>query len=275
MILALTAVSMPVAHRTDVASYRPGYVFSLEDRTGLVTGASRGIGRAIATELAAAGARLAVHGRTLTPNLRAFAESLERPPRSCKAFAADLSDPGAVRAFLRQLSRWSSRLDFVVANAGVYAGTPSVNVPESEWDAMLGVNLRGSFRIIQGALPLLQTAPHPSVVLVSSILATRASSGGIPYQASKAAVEQMTRALALELAPRIRVNAVAPGYVRTDMNRTEWEDSAFYQHVRDVTPLGRWGEPTDIAPIVRYLLSEEAAWVTGSVLLVDGGLGLE
>ena len=265
------------AHATEqmYRGLRARNVFSLKGRVGLVTGASRGIGRAIAIDLAGAGARLAVHGRTVTPALRALASSLGRSPQSARAFGGDLSDPLAVKALLRQVGRWSSQLDFVVGNAGVYAGSPSSDVPESEWDAMLGVNLRGSFRTVQGALPLLQGSPHASVVLISSILATRATAGGVPYQASKAALEQMTRALAVELAPRVRVNALAPGFIRTDMNRSDYEDPTFRQRVEDATPLGRWGEPADIAPAVRFLLSDEAAWVTGTTLLVDGGLGLE
>ncbi|MGC2289895.1 MAG: SDR family NAD(P)-dependent oxidoreductase [Thermoplasmata archaeon] len=254
---------------------RRGLVFLLKGRTGLITGASRGIGRAIATDLATAGARLAVHGRTVTPALRAFARSIGEPGHPARAFGGDLSNPTAARTLIRQVCQWSPRLDFVVANAGVYAGSPSGEVSESEWDAMLGINLRGSFRTIQGALPLLRASPHASIVVLSSILATRASAGGVPYQASKAAIEQMTRALAVELAPLIRVNAVAPGFIRTDMNRSGHEDPAFRRQVEEATPLGRWGEPKDIAPAVRYLLSDEAAWVSGTVLLVDGGLGLE
>jgi NAD(P)-dependent dehydrogenase (short-subunit alcohol dehydrogenase family) len=250
-------------------------VFSLEGRVGLVTGASRGIGRAIASELASAGARLALQARTVVPEFRAFARSLGGPPGTARAFGADLTDSRAVEGLLRAVRRWSPRLDFVVANAGVYAGSSSRDVTEAEWDAMIGTNLRGTFRTVQRSLPLLATSSHASIVLVSSILATRASPGGVPYQASKAGIEQMGRALAVELAPRIRVNTVAPGFIRTDMNRAGHEDPTFRSQVERATPLGRWGEPTDIAPAVRYLLSDEAQWVTGATLLIDGGLSLE
>lgn len=250
-------------------------MFPLVGRCGLVTGASRGIGRAIAEELARAGASVAVHGRTISPGLEALARSIGGPDRPGPALAGDISDSRAVKALARQVGRWSPRLDFVIANAGVYAGTPSSDAAESEWDAMLGVNLRGSFRIVQATLPLLRHSAHASVVLISSILATRPSGGGAPYQASKAGLEQMARSLALDLAPQVRVNAVAPGFIRTDMNRAGHEDPGFRRHVEEATPLGRWGEPADIAPVVRYLVSDEAAWVTGTVVLVDGGLGLE
>jgi 3-oxoacyl-[acyl-carrier protein] reductase len=250
-------------------------VLSLKGRVGLVTGGSRGIGAAVAQELVRAGARVAVHGRSLTPRLRTLARSLGEGTATARAFGADLSRPTAVKRLLAQIAQWTDRLDFVVANAGIYAGSPSAEVTESEWEEVLGLNLRGTFRTIQTALPLLHRSSHASVVVISSILASRASPGGIPYQASKAALEQMVRALALETAPQIRVNAVAPGFIRTDMNRAGHEDATFRQQVEDATPLGRWGEPSDIAPVVRYLISDEAAWVTGAVLLVDGGLGLE
>lgn len=216
-----------------------------------------------------------MQARTISPEFREFARSLGSAPGAFGTFAADVSDPQAVVKLLQDVRRWSPQLDFVVANAGVYAGPATSQVTEVDWDAMLGTNLRGAFRTVQRALPLLERSSHAAVVLVSSILATRASPGAVPYQASKAAIEQMGRALALELAPKVRVNTVAPGFIRTDMNRGGHEDPSFRHHVERVTALGRWGEPADIAPAVRFLLSDEASWITGAVLLVDGGIGLE
>lgn len=242
---------------------------------GLVTGSSRGIGKAIAIELNRAGARLALHGRTETPQLKALERSMNAQSPGNRAFAADVSEPPAVRRLIRSVGRWSSRLDFVVANAGIYAGTSSRSVDHAEWEAVIGTNLEGAFGTVQAALPMLARSDHPSVVFVSSVLGSRPSAEAIPYQASKAGVEQMTRALALELAPKVRVNAVAPGFIRTDMNRAGRRDRAFREQVERDTPLGRWGEPEDIASVARYLVSDESSWVTGTVVLIDGGLRLQ
>jgi NAD(P)-dependent dehydrogenase (short-subunit alcohol dehydrogenase family) len=156
----------------------------------------------------------------------------------------------------------------------VYAGDSTEQVSAKGFDKVVRTDLQGPFRTVQAALPWLRRSVRPSVVLVSSVLGAHAGVGGVPYQAVKAGVEQMTRALALELSPRIRVNAVAPGFIRTDMNRGAHADPAIYESVARATPLGRWGEPEDIAPAVRYLLSLEADWVTGAVLGIDGGIPL-
>lgn len=250
-------------------------MYSLEGQVGLVTGASRGIGRAIAIDLATHGARLALHARSITPEFREFVLNLGGGTEGSRAFAADISDARAVAALFQEIQRWTPRLDFVVANAGVYAGSMSPEVTEAEWEAIWGTNLLGTFRTVQGALPLLAQSSNGSIVLVSSYLGSHAAPGGAAYQASKAGIEQVGRALALELAPRIRVNTVAPGFIRTDMNRDGHEDPAFRRHIEHATPLRRWGEPDDIAPVVRFLLSAEASWITGTTLLVDGGVSLE
>ena len=240
----------------------------------LVTGASRGIGRAIALELGRGGASVVVHYHTHAEAAERVADSLRTFGSESMTSAADVRDPASVERLVRSAGAWKGRLDGLVTSAGVYRGPELAEVDATEWDEVFRTDLEGTFRTVQAAVPLLERSELASIVTLSSVLGGHAAVGAAPYQMAKAAIEQMTRALALELAPRIRVNAVAPGFIRTDMNRGGHEDPAFRTAIERRTPLGRWGEPEDIAPAVRYLLSREASWVTGLVLGVDGGIAL-
>jgi 3-oxoacyl-[acyl-carrier protein] reductase len=249
-------------------------LFDLGGRVVLVTGASRGIGRAIALELGRAGADVVVHYRANRSAADAVRAEIVRGGTEARILPGDVTDWDATGEMVRTAGEWKGRLDGVVTSAGIYRGEETEQVGSKEFDAVVRTDLAGTFRTVQAALPYLRRSVRPAAVLVSSVLGAHAGSGGAPYQAAKAGVEQMTRALALELAPRIRVNAVAPGFVRTDMNRGAHTDPATRDFVAKATPLGRWGEPGDIAPAVRYLLSLEADWVTGAVLGIDGGIPL-
>jgi 3-oxoacyl-[acyl-carrier protein] reductase len=249
-------------------------VFDLSGRVVLVTGASRGIGRAIAIELGRAGAEVVVHYHTHRAEAEAVAAELRRVGTRSLVVSADVENWEAAAGMVKAAAAWRERLDGLVANAGVYAGESSDQVGPKGFERVVRTDLEGAFRTVQASLPYLRKSVRPAVVLVSSVLASHAAVGGAPYQAAKAGVEQLTRALALELAPRIRVNAVAPGFIRTDMNREAHADRTASEFVARATPLGRWGEPDDVAPAVRYLLSLEADWVTGAVLGIDGGIPL-
>lgn len=249
-------------------------MFDLADSVVLVTGASRGIGRAIALELGRAGADLIVHHRVEEARAEAVAREVRAMGRSARVVAADVAERTEVAEMVRTAGEWKGRLDGIVTSAGIFRGEALASVGPSEWEDVIRTDLEGTFRTVQAGVPFLLRSERASVVTLSSVLGSHAAVGGVPYQMAKAGIEQMTRALAVELAPRIRVNAVAPGFIRTDMNRAGHEDPAFHLKVARATPLGRWGEVDDVSPAVRYLLSREADWVTGTVLGVDGGIAL-
>ncbi len=247
---------------------------SMAGRVVLVTGGSRGIGRAIAQDLGKAGAEVAVgyvHDRKAAESL---VSELIGTGASGRAFRADLSRPPEVRRLLARVGSWRGRLDGLVTCGGIYRGATVEGTPASEWEEVLRVDLIGSFETVREALPLLRAGRDPAVVTISSVLGSHPAIGGVAYQAAKAGVEQMTRVLARELAPAVRVNGVAPGFIRTDLNRGGHEDPHYHRFVSEGTPLGRWGEPEDVGPAVRFLLGPGSRNVTGVVLGVDGGIPL-
>jgi 3-oxoacyl-[acyl-carrier protein] reductase len=238
---------------------------SLAGKTALVTGASRGIGRAIALRLAAQGAQLVLHFNKNRAFLEKMAASLTQP---CTIIQGDLAKVGEIQKMFGELG--GRPLHILVNNAGIWKNTPLDSTSPETLDELVGVNLKSVFWVTQSALPLLQEGAR--VINISSVAARIAVARRSVYGATKAAVEALTRSLALELAPKkILVNAVAPGYVETDMTAEHFADTTVRERALKRHPLGRLGVPEDVADVVAFLCSQDAQFITGQVINVSGG----
>jgi len=238
----------------------------LQNQTALVTGGSRGIGRAIALQLASRGAQVLVHYH----RNREAAESVVREiGGAASILQADLRSPKEIDAMVHSLGR--RELDILVNNAGSWGFTPLGKTALEDLESMLDANVKGVFWLTQAVLPLLREGAR--IVNLSSIAARVGRAGGRSvYGASKAAVDAFTRNWALELAPRrIRVNAVAPGYIATDMTAGYFSDPRVLEHAIERQPYGRLGQANEVAEVVLFLCSPASNWITGESLNVSGG----
>jgi 3-oxoacyl-[acyl-carrier protein] reductase len=237
---------------------------SLEGRTALVTGGSRGIGRAIAAELANAGAQVVVGYRSGAEEAEGVASEV-----GGKAIQADVSDPDEAKRLVDE----AGEVDVLVNNAGVTRDGLLVRMPDEDWRNVLDTNLGGTFNTCRAASRGMMKRRSGAIVNISSVVGVHGNPGQTNYAASKAGIIGFTKALARELGSRgVRANVVAPGYIATRLTNELPEE--LRQTMLANTPLGRFGKPQDVAGAVRFLCSDAAAFVTGEVLLVDGGLGM-
>ncbi len=244
------------------------------ERLALVTGASSGIGRATALRFAEEGAAVALLGRDRGA-LEETGREVEGRGARAGVMVADLADAAQCRAAVDEAVAFGSRLDVLVNAAGIIASGDLASTTEEAWTEMMRINLDGVFVLMQASLPHLQ-ATGGNVVNVSSVTGLRAFPGVLAYCVSKAGLDQLTRCAALELAGSgVRVNAVNPGVVVSNLHRRSGmqEDAyeAFLEHSKTTHPLGRVGQPQDNAEAIVYLASDQAGWVTGVTLSLDGG----
>jgi 3-oxoacyl-[acyl-carrier protein] reductase len=243
---------------------------ALQNRVILVSGGSRGIGRACCRRFAEAGADVALSFLRSEEAARDVGREVAELGREALVVHADAATPEGNRAFVDRVLREWGGFDGVVANAGIVAPRPAEQLDLPAWRATVETDLLGPALLLEQAGPTLRSR-RGSAVIVSSIAGLRAGTGEIDYHVAKAGALMLTRCLALAYAPEVRVNAVAPGWVVTDMNAEEYANLSFRESVRRATPLGRWGQPADVAESVLFLLSEEARFITGQTLVVDGG----
>ena len=247
--------------------------FDLDGRRLLVTGASRGIGRALAEALAAAGAHVALGGRTL-PDLERVADTITTAGGQAHPVVMDVASVADARRGVAEAADRLGGIDGLVNNAGVEQVCPSLEVDEALWDRIVGTNLKGAFFCAQAAAARMVRDGHGGVVVnLCSLTSEVGIPTAVPYGASKTGLLGMTRALAAEWAPLgIRVNAIGPGYFRTAMTEVFYRDAAWQQAMLGRIPAGRFGEAgDDLAGTAIFLCSEASAYITGQCLYVDGG----
>jgi 3-oxoacyl-[acyl-carrier protein] reductase len=246
-------------------------VIDLRGRTALVTGGSRGIGRACCELLARAAARVAVNYRVEARWAELVVQGIRDRGGNAFAVGADVSRRDEAEMLVDETVTRFGSLDILVNNAGVWRGSPVDELSDAEWQETIGINLTGTFHMTRAAVPHLKRAGGGSIVNISSTAGQRGESFHSHYAASKGAIISFTKSLAVELAPHgIRVNCVAPGWVESDMTRPTLDGPERRQILAGI-PLGRVGQPAEIAGAVLFLVSDLASFVTGEILNVNGG----
>jgi NAD(P)-dependent dehydrogenase (short-subunit alcohol dehydrogenase family) len=246
----------------------------LEDKIALVTGGGAGIGRAIAETFAREGAQIVVVDRD-GEAARATADAITKSNGAARAETLDVTDTEAVKALMGRLAESFGRLDVLVNNAGVGERSDFRHLDDAAWDRVWKTNLDGTVRCAREAFDLLRASGKAAIVNLSSVMATKHTRQMSVYSATKGAVSALSRSLAVEYAPYgIRVNAICPGYVETALIGRYTSNPMIAKGLLSQTPLRRFGTPEDIANAALFLASDEAAYITGAELHVDGGMGV-
>jgi len=249
-------------------------LFDLSGKAALITGAYRGLGFSIAQGLARAGASAVLNGRK-SDALEAAAEKLRAQGLSCATAVFDVTDRDAVRRGVAKIEADLGGVDILFNNAGIQRRSSLADFPQEQWDEIIATNLTAPFIVSQAVLPRMMANKRGKIVHVASLLSELARPTVVPYTAAKGGVRQLTRGMAIELAPHnIQVNAIAPGYFATEMNRALIDNAEFNAWVCKRTPAGRWGDPDEIAGLAVFLASSASDYITGQLLVIDGGMSV-
>ena len=249
--------------------------FSLAGKVAVITGASRGIGKAIALRFAEAGAKVVVSSRKLE-NVQAVADEIETAGGEALAVQTHVGHADQVEAMAAQAMQSFGRVDIAVNNAATnpHFG-PILNADEGQWDKILDTNLKGVFRVCKVVAPQMEKQGGGKIINLASIAGLRPSSAMGVYSVSKAALIMLTQVLAAELGQaNIQVNAIAPGVIKTRFSQIMWQTPQIAEPILGRLPLGRFGEPEDVAGLALYLASSASDYVTGGVFLIDGGMSV-
>ena len=245
--------------------------FKLEGRAALVTGAATGLGAAIAIALAEAGAQVACHGNTRSPE--STCDRINSSGGVAHAFSGDLTEPATAKRLFDQTLERFDRVDILINNAGTIRRAPAVDYSDDDWAAVIEVNLSSVFRLCKLAgRHMIESGRGGKIVNIASLLSFQGGITVAAYAASKGGVAQLTKALANEWAKHgINVNAIAPGYMRTENTKALQADETRNRQILERIPAGRWGEPEDVAGAAVFLSSSASDYVNGHILVVDGG----
>jgi 3-oxoacyl-[acyl-carrier protein] reductase len=246
---------------------------SMKGRVAIVTGGARGIGRAIAEKLASLGANVLIADMLLELAEKSASEITQMTQNKVGAVSVNVTDGKSVADMLDHALNEFGKVDILVNNAGITRDTLILRMEEADWDAVLNVNLKGAFNCSKAVIRSMMKQRYGRIVNISSVSGQMGQAGQTNYSASKAGLIGFTKALAREVASRqITVNAVAPGYIPTSLTNDLSDE--LKQYMLRLTPVGRMGKPEEIAAAVAFLASEEAAYITGQVLAVDGGMAM-
>jgi len=247
-------------------------MFSLKDKVAVVTGASQGIGRDTALALTEAGAKVVVAARN-EEKLTALVGDIAAGGGEAFAIKMDVADAEQVKAGFKQVIEKFGRLDILVNNAAITRDGLAMRMKKEEWETVLQTNLTGAHLCVQQVLPVMMKARAGRIINISSVVAQSGNAGQANYVAAKAGLIGLTKAIAIEIASRgITVNAVAPGFIETPM--TDVLPNKVKEELKTRIPLGRMGSPRDVAAAIVFLASDEAGYITGHVLNVNGGMHL-
>jgi 2-deoxy-D-gluconate 3-dehydrogenase len=246
-------------------------LFNLQDKVAVVTGGNRGLGRCMALALADAGANVVIVGRNEEKN-RQVVEEIQQRGRKARSFSTDLSDISAITGLVDEVVQQFGKLDILVNNAGVSHTQSAFEVSEESWDKVMDLNVKALFFCCQAAGRVMKTQGYGKIINLASVAGAVGDVGICAYTASKAAVINLTRSLALEWARYgIHVNAIGPAYIVTDINRQELGNAKVRDKIVGKTPLRRLGEPNELSGAVILLASDASSFMTGQTVYVDGG----